>query len=147
MKGDVAVITQENFQPVEDDLSTLVAVILSRKFNETLSLQLTPMFAHFNEYVLSKNDNFFAVGIGTTIHLNKRFALMAEYYPVFGNRPPGTENAFSIGLNIKTGGHVFQLFFASTYWHIPQFIISRNDNNFFAGDFRFGFNINRVFGL
>lgn len=147
LKGDLAVITQENLRPFIDDISTLVSAILSRKFNKTISFQVIPMFAHFNNFILSDDNNYFAVGLGTAIHLNKRFALMAEYYPVIGNRPSGTTNSFSLGLNIKTGGHVFQLFFASTRWHIPQFIISRNDNNFWAGDFRFGFNINRVFGL
>lgn len=147
LKGDVSVITQANNRPFNDDLSTFVSVIVSRKFNETISLQISPMYAHFNNFILGDENTYFAMGIGAEIHLNKRFALMAEYYPVFGNRPAGTENAFSLGLNIKTGGHVFQLFFASTRWHIPQFIITRNDNNFWAGDFRFGFNVNRIFGL
>ncbi len=147
LKGDVAVITQGNSRSFEDDISTLVSVIFSRKFNEVLSLQLTPMYAHFNNFLLGVDNNYFALGIGTAVHLNKRFAVMAEYYPVIGNRPDETINSFSLGLNIKTGGHVFQIFFASTRWHIPQYIITRNDNNFFAGDFRFGFNVNRVFGL
>ncbi len=147
LKGDVAVITQENLRPFEDDISALAAIIFSRKFNETISLQVIPMYARFNNFLLGEDNNYFALGLGTAIHLNKRFGVMAEYYPVIGGRPPGTVNSFSLGLNIKTGGHVFQLFFASTRWHIPQFIITRNDNNFWAGDFRFGFNVNRVFGL
>ncbi len=147
LKGDVAVITQKNFRPFEDDISTFVSAIFSRKFNETISFQVIPMYAHFSNFLLAEDNNYFAVGLGTEIHLNKRFAVMAEYYPVIGERPEDTVNSFSLGLNIKTGGHVFQLFFASTRWHIPQFIITRNDNNFWTGDFRFGFNVNRVFGL
>lgn len=147
LKGDIAVITQENLRPFEDDISTLISAVFSRKFNETFTFQVIPMFAHFNNFILGDVNNYFALGLGTAIHLNKRFALMAEYYPVLGDRPADTINSFSLGLNIKTGGHVFQLFFASTHWHIPQFIITQNDNSFFAGDFRFGFNVNRVFGL
>lgn len=147
LKGDLAVITQENGRPFKDDISTLVSVIFSRKFSGVFSFQLTPMYAHFNDFIFDEDDNYFALGLGTVLHLNKRFAVMAEYYPVIGNRPDEVINSFSLGVNIKTGGHVFQIFFASTRWHIPQYIITQNDNNFFAGDFRFGFNVNRVFGL
>ena len=96
---------------------------------------------------MSEENSFLALGAGAEIHLSRRVALIGEYYPVIGNRPEGTKNAFSLGMNIKTGGHIFQLFFTSTEWHVGQYIITRNDEQFWAGDFRFGFNVNRVFGL
>ena len=147
LKGDLGVITQENGRSFTDDISMLASIIISRKFTDAISFQLVPMFAHFNNFLLANQNNYFALGLGAEIHLNKRFGVIAEYYPVVGENPPNTRNAFSIGLNIKTGGHVFQLFFTSTRWHIGQFIITRNEHQFWAGDFRFGFNVNRVFGL
>lgn len=145
LKGDVGVITQENNSPFKDDLSTLVSAIFSKQFGDSFSLQLSPMYAHFNDAV--DGTDIFAVGIGSELQLSERYSLIAEYYPILGDRPADTNNAFSLGLNIVTGGHVFQLFFTSTQWHLEQYILVSNDTQFWAGDFRFGFNINRVFGL
>lgn len=147
LKGDVGVVTQENRRPFEDDLSTMVSAIISRKFSDVFSLQLSPMYGHLNRFEDLGSTDLFAVGIASSIHLSRRFALMAEYYPAFGDRPPGAKNAFSAGLNIETGGHVFQLFFTSTDWHLEQYVMADNTEQFWAGDFRFGFNVNRIFGL
>ncbi|MCW9706340.1 DUF5777 family beta-barrel protein [Fodinibius salsisoli] len=147
LKGGVGVVTQENRRSFEDDLSTMVSAIISRKFSDAFSLQLSPMYGHFNRYEDIGSTDLFSVGVATSLHLSKRFALMAEYYPVLGDRPAGTKNAFSMGLNIETGGHVFQLFFTSTDWHLEQYVMADNTEQFWAGDFRFGFNVNRIFGL
>jgi hypothetical protein len=147
IKGDIGLITQENRQPLKDDLNTFVSLIASRKFNDTFSLQVSPMYGYFSNVSYIDGNEVFGVGIGTEVHLSRRFALTAEYYPVLGDRPSGTQNTFSMGLNIETGGHVFQLFFTSTEWHLEQFVMADNSNQFWAGDFRFGFNVNRIFGL
>lgn len=147
VKGNVGIVTQENNKPASDDLNTFVSLIASRKFNDTFSLQVSPMYGYFNDEAFINGNNIFAIGIGTELHLSRRFALAAEYYPVLGDRPDGTNNTFSMGLNIETGGHVFQLFFTSTDWHLEQFIMVDNREQFWAGDFRFGFNVNRIFGL
>lgn len=147
IKGDIGLITQENGQPVSDDLNTFISLIASRKFNDTFSLQISPMYGSFNNVSYIDGNEVFGLGIGTEMHLSRRFALTAEYYPLLGDRPSGTQNAFSMGLNIETGGHVFQLFFTSTEWHLEQFVMADNSNQFWAGDFRFGFNVNRIFGL
>ena len=145
--GDLGIITQENRQPFKDDLSTLVSGIISKRINETLSLQLSPMYGYYSSVNAGEENHLFSVGLASRIKLGKRYSLISEYYPVFGNKNPGTKNAFSLGLNIRTGGHVFQLFFASTRWHLEQYVIANNDEKFWAGDFRFGFNVNRIFGL
>ena len=105
------------------------------------------MFAHFNDVVPGNVNSLFSIGLGSQVHLSKRFSLVAEYYPVLSDRYPGTKNAFALGMDIQTGGHVFQLFLTSSYWHLEQYILAQNSDPFWAGDFRFGFNINRVFGL
>ena len=149
LKADAALTTLENSRPVQDDLGYLLALPMARRFGETLSLQLSPMYAHFNSIAegSGQNKDLFALGVGGEWHFSRRFAVMAEYYPVLGERNPGTENAFALGLNIETGGHIFQLYFASSQWHTEQYIIARNDESFWAGDFRFGFNVNRIFSL
>lgn len=147
LKGDVAVRTDENLRPFSDDLSFFVSLPTARKFSDAFSLQITPMYAHFNAVFPSEVNDIIALGIGGEYRLSERYALTTEYYPVLGDRPANTKNAFALGLNIETGGHVFQLFFASSNWHTEQYILLNNRDDFWAGDFRFGFNVNRLFFL
>lgn len=148
VKADAGLITLENNRPIKDDLNYLLSLPIARKFGDRLSLQLAPMYAHFNAVTQrAPEHNLFALGAGMEIQLSRRFALMGEYYPVLGDRNPGTNNAFALGLNIETGGHVFQVYFASSQWHTEQQVIALNEEQFWAGDFRFGFNINRLFTL
>lgn len=127
-------------------LSYFTSVMIARKFNR-FSLQVSPMYSHFNRTTANNLEQLFGVGILMNIELNERFSLSAEYLPVFGDRNPRTEDAMAVALNIDTGGHVFQIFFNSSQWHNEQFIMANNRDRFWEGDFRFGFNIHRVFGL
>lgn len=130
-------------------LSYFGSVMIARKFNR-ISLQLSPMYSHFNRTtgsIGSTVEQLFGFGILINAELNDRFALSAEYLPVLGDRNPGTEDAMAVALNINTGGHIFQIFFASSQWHNEQYIMANNSDRFLEGDFRFGFNIHRVFGV
>ncbi|WP_445666140.1 DUF5777 family beta-barrel protein [Fodinibius sp. AD559] len=147
LKGDLGIVTQENRQPFKDDISTLTSAIISKKFNEQISFQLSPMYGYFTSVDTGDNNHLFSLGMGTQINLSERFGFIAEYYPIIGEKNLNTNNAFSLGLNIQTGGHVFQLFFTSTRWHLEQYVLAQNRELFWAGDFRFGFNVNRIFGL
>lgn len=127
-------------------LSYFTSVMIAKKFNG-FSLQLNPMYSRFNRTPGQAQEDLLGLGVLLNVELNERFALSGEYLPVFGDRNPGTEDAMAIALNINTGGHVFQIFFASSQWHNEQFIMANNRDRFWEGDFRFGFNIHRVFGL
>lgn len=149
LKMDLGITTLENNRPIEDDLSYLISLPIARKFSPALSLQIAPMFSGFSTInpTVDNQEELFGVGMGGELRLSRRYALMAEYYLIPGKRNPGTANAFSMGLNIETGGHVFQLYLASSNWHTEQFVMARNIDKFWAGDFRFGFNVNRLFFL
>ncbi|HKL14454.1 MAG TPA: DUF5777 family beta-barrel protein [Balneolaceae bacterium] len=129
-----------------DRLSYLVSIMAAKKVDR-LSFQVAPMFARFNRVSAGDQNNLFGLGFLAQYELNERFALSAEYLPVLGERNPGTENMMAVSLNINTGGHIFQIFFTSSQWHGEQYIMANNADRFWEGDFRFGFNINRVFGL
>lgn len=129
-----------------DRLSYFASVMIARKF-DALSFQLTPMIAHFNTTSEVNPEQLAGLGVLMNYEINRRFALSAEYLPVIGDRFASTYDAAAIALNIDTGGHIFQVFFASSQWHNEQFIMANNRDRFWKGDFRFGFNIHRVFGL
>lgn len=147
LKGSMGMITQENRRPISDDLSAFASALVSRKLSDRISLQVQPMYGYRSSVSAGDPNDYFAVGLGSEVHLSRRFGVVAEYYPVLSERSDGTNNAFSLGLNIETGGHVFQLFFTSTQWHLEEYVISTNSEQFWAGDFRFGFNVNRLFTL
>lgn len=148
-KGDVGLTTVENNRPIGDDLNFLVSVPVARRVNDLISLQVAPLYSHFNTVneLLGRKEDLFALGLGGEFHLSRRYALGAEYYPVISERNDNTKNAFAFSISVETGGHVFQMFFATANWHTEQYIIARNRDNFFEGDFRFGFNVNRLFFL
>ena len=79
-------------------------------------------------------------------------AISAEYTvrlnPV-ENVPPDfvRYDAVGIGLDIETGGHVFQLLFTNTLGMFERYTITQTDHNFWDGDIHFGFNITRTFQL
>jgi len=128
-------------------LSYLTSLMVARKFNG-LSLQLSPMMAHFNRvWAEGEQRQLYGLGILANIELSERFSVSAEYLPVLGDRNPGTSDAMAVALNIDTGGHIFQIFLTSSQWHNEQYIMANNRDRFWEGDFRFGFNINRMFGL
>jgi hypothetical protein len=127
-------------------LSYLSALMISRKMG-SLSLQLSPMAAHFNNPPGANPNRLIGAGFVAQYELNDRFSLSAEYLPVFGDRFAGTVNTFGTALNIDTGGHVFQLFLTTSQFHNEQFIMANNRDRFEKGEFRFGFNIHRNFGL
>lgn len=124
-------------------------MILGRKFSEAFSLQLSPTMVHRNlvETVEEKND-VFALGIGGRIKLNKRIALNGEYIYVFPNQiAEEYHNSLSIGFDIETGGHVFQLHFTNSTSMIEKGFVAENEGSWGKGDVHFGFNISRIFNL
>jgi hypothetical protein len=53
----------------------------------------------------------------------------------------------SIGVDIETGGHVFQLHFSNATGMNERAYISEKNGDWFAGDIQFGFNLSRVFQI
>ncbi len=122
-------------------------LILGRKFNNIFSFQLSPTIVHRNLVrTLEEKNDVYALGAATRIKLNNRLAINAEYIYVL-NDPlaPGYRNSLSIGLDIETGGHVFQLHFTNSTSMIEKGFITETIGNWADGDIHFGFNVSRVF--
>ena len=125
-------------------------MMLARKFSSSFSLQLSPTWLHFN-MVPTKQDNndVFATIIGGRIKFNKRMSISAEYNYLFPNQVESMEltNSLSLGLDIETGGHVFQLVFSNSRGMIEPQYITRTTGEWGKGDIFFGFNVSRNFSL
>ena len=124
-------------------------LIVGRKFSENFSMQLMPTVVHRN-LVPTENEahDVLAVGVAARQKLSKRLALNAEYYYVLPDQlEESFRNSLSIGFDIETGGHVFQLHFTNSTAMIEKGFITETTGNWLDGDIRFGFNISRVFTL
>jgi len=124
-------------------------LLIARKFNKWLSLQIMPTYIHYNLVPTTPEPNdVLAVGVGGRIKLSNRIALTGEYY----YRVPdymllGYHNSLSVGIDIETGGHVFQLMFTNSTGITERTFIGQTSGDWGKGDIRFGFNISRVFTI
>jgi opacity protein-like surface antigen len=125
-------------------------LLLARKMNSRLSLQLSPTWIHFNLVPKPQDQNdVFAVGIGGRMKVTKRMSINAEYNYLPPNQVVTfkTYNSLSAGLDIETGGHVFQIVFSNSANLIGPYYLAKTGDSWRKGDIYFGFNITRNFNL
>jgi hypothetical protein len=132
-------------------LSYVAQVLIARKINQSLSVQLIPSYVHRNLVATELDPNdLLAIGAGGRLKISKRISLNAEYYYRINPNPYGNPqyyNPLSIGIDIETGGHVFQLLLTNSVAMIEKGFIGETTGQWKKGDIHFGFNISRVFTL
>lgn len=123
-------------------------LIIGRKFSESFTLQLMPSMVHRNlvETTADEND-IFAIGIAARQKITRRVAVNAEYFYQLNQTDPDITNSLSIGFDLETGGHVFQLHFTNSTSMIEKGFIPETTGNWLDGDIHFGFNVSRVFTI
>ena len=125
----------------------LTQLLISRKFNQELSLQLAPMLIHENFVFDNDQDNTqFAAILGGRHKISRNLALTMEYGVHF-NRASKSEfvNPLSLGLDVQTGGHTFQLMFSNSPQLNDTHYMTNATGDWGKGDIFFGFNLYRVF--
>lgn len=133
-------------------LSYTYQILIARKFSQTFSFQIMPTFLHRN-YILKMADenDIFSLGVGGRLKLTKRFAILADYFYSFSDFRRENKDQFyaplGLGVEIETGGHVFHMFFTNNAGIIENVFIPNTTSSWAKGEFKFGFNISRTFGL
>jgi hypothetical protein len=128
-----------------DRLSYLTQALISRRFNDKLSLQFTPSYVHKNLYEPAIEDkNQFFAGLGGRYKISKRVSVNAEYFVNFDDHS-FYKNPLSLGVDIETGGHVFQLLFTNSQINSDIGYLTNASGNWGKGHIFFGFNLYRVF--
>jgi hypothetical protein len=123
-------------------------LLIGRKFTDGLSLQLMPTLIHRNYPVDNGPNDVLAIGMGGRQKLSKRTSFNVEYYyQIPEYRVPGSTNVLSLGFDIETGGHVFQLHITNSSSMTESSFITSNKGSWEKGDILFGFNISRVFNV
>lgn len=128
-------------------LSYVAQLLISRKINSELSLIVSPTFFHDNYVTNDLQDNSqYGVGFGGRYKLGKRWSVNMEY-GVHLNRAEASlyTNPFSIGVDLETGGHVFQLHFTNSQSMNTNGVFGTSTGDWSDSDVYFGFNLARSF--
>ena len=130
-------------------LSYSTQLLIARKFCKNLSLQLSPSYVHINLVpAVEDQNNIFSVGMGGRYKLGPKFSINGEYYILLpGETANDYANSLSFGVDIETGGHIFQLHFTNSQLMFAPGYIARTEGGWSQGDVFIGFNIFRVFHL
>ena len=125
-------------------------VILARKFGERLSIELAPTLIHRNLVNYNENNTTFSLGMGLRYKFTKRMGIIVDYYYNFDKTKTPDDGYYAplgIGLELETGGHVFHLLFSNNKGLLESQYLTECKENWLSGQFRFGFNISRVFNV
>jgi hypothetical protein len=122
-------------------------ILISRKFNRNISLLLAPTVFHEGLVRIAEQDNTqYALGFGARYKITKRWSINADYGLHLNRASASTfHNPLSIGFDLETGGHVFQLHFTNSRGINTNSFLGRTEEDWLDGDVFFGFNLSRNF--
>jgi len=152
----LAVNTLKREQPgtltFENRLTYVHQLLVAREFNEKLSFEINPTYVHRNlVYKKSDPNDLYALGFGGCFKITKQISINAEYYFIVPQSTYfysiKTYDPLSIGIDIETGGHVFQIHFSNSLAMIEKGFIGETTGNWLDGDIHLGFNISRLFTI
>ncbi len=143
-----------SFQNISQRMSYVTQAIITRKFSQSISLELIPSWIHRNFVSFNDENDMFSLGAGARIKLTRRFAIIADYFYNFSkfrmNEVDVNGNSLyfdplSLGVEIETGGHVFTINFTNSTGLLENCFLPFTRSNWLDGQFRLGFNIARNF--
>ncbi|CAN5540441.1 hypothetical protein BH10BAC2_BH10BAC2_37330 [soil metagenome] len=160
MPVSVTLLASSMLKTIKDPLDTIkrqssdrysfaFQALIARKFNSNFSMQLMPTVVHYNLVPTENTPNdLYSIGAGARLKLTKRTSITAEYYYQLPNRKlPDSYNSFSVGYEVETGGHVFQLHLSNSTGMTERTFINETKGRWSKGDIHLGFNISRVFNI
>ena len=130
-------------------LSYAHQLLIARKFTDAFTFQLSPSYIHRNlvETVEDEND-VFSIGAGGRLKISKWMSINAEYFYLMpGNTADKFEDSFSLGVDIETGGHVFQVYVTNAQGIQEPYFIANTTGAWSDGDLHLAFNLIRTFSL
>ena len=149
---------KDNFRNGTDRLSYFHQIIVARKIVKAFSLQVAPSLSHFNAVAgywnesgekegLMKNDHI-AIAVSGQWNFTAQSSLIFNYDQPLTKHPTNNPDPnLSIGVELATSAHAFQLFFTNYNAIVPQYNNVFNSNDYRDGDFLIGFNITRLWGF
>lgn len=151
--GSINYVSSKDLNPSYNDRKSAMytgQLLLARKFSHLFSLQLVPTYLHYNSRPsASDKQDQWAVCAGGRFKFNKRMSINAEYNYLLPDQAVSytVYNSWSLGWDIETGGHVFQLVFSNSQSMMEPQFIGKTTGRWGKGDIYFGFNISRDFNI
>tara|TARA_B000000565_G_scaffold237774_1_gene200228 strand:+ start:585 stop:1421 length:837 start_codon:yes stop_codon:yes gene_type:complete len=136
-------------QPLNNDYDILNQLsyshhfLFAKKMNRNLSIQLMPTIVHDNIVQYNSDNDKYSLGFGFRQKISKRVSVNGEYFAQINDKI--NNNILSLGFDIETGGHIFQLHLSNSQYMIASEYINNTVGAWSKGDIFFGFNISRVF--
>ncbi len=147
--GDDGLLNVDKYEEFSSRLAYCHQIIIGRKFNDKFSLQVAPTLVHVNlaDDLGDKNDAII-LAAAARYKITQRMAITAEY----GWRATDYSNtnyydSFGIGIDIETGGHVFQMHLTNSLGLTENQFYTRTADSWGDKGIRLGFNISRVFTI
>ena len=125
-------------------------LLIARKFSDAFSLQLIPSYVHRNLVAFGDDNGIFSLGAATRVQLSKVVGIIMDAtFPLSSTRTAdkGYYPAIGIGVEIDTGGHLFQINLTNATAIMETDYIPYTTSRWADGEFRLGFTISRVFNL
>jgi hypothetical protein len=148
-------MSQQNFY---DRFVYLYQAVISKRFDKHISVELIPTMDFRNHVIIAINPNnntydeniIPAIGAGARYMFNHVVGIVADYYYVISNYRTNNPvqsyyNPFSIGVEMHTGGHVFEINLSNASAISPVNIIPYTTDKWRNGGFKLGFSISRLF--
>ena len=122
-------------------------LLISRRFSDKFSLQLSPSVIKHNFLTTqAETDYNYVLNTGSRLKISKRSSFNIDYsYHLNRLKNSSEKNVLSLGIDMETGGHVFQLLFSNTQASDEAGVLTGAEGDWLKGDVYFGFNILRVF--
>ncbi|WP_318348017.1 DUF5777 family beta-barrel protein [Aquipluma nitroreducens] len=151
------ITSDADFQKFSDRMSSVTQVIIARKFNDNFSLALLPTYVRRNYVSYMDMNNLYGLGIGGRLKVTHRMTVVADYFLSFRSQESKDYflqqsgfrfyNPLGIGLEMETGGHVFNFIFTNSTAILENQFIPSTSSTWTKGGFRWGFSISRTFTL
>lgn len=139
-------------------LSYVTQLLVSRKFNDNLTLELAPTYFHENTVRDSfdsggnlilpnpQDNSQFAIGMGGRYKITKRWSVNMDYAAHLNRASESIyRNPLSVGVDLETGGHVFQMHFTNSRAMHETGYLGQTSGDWGKSEICFGFNLVRVF--
>ena len=133
------------FPKTSNRFSYFGQLIITRRFSPAISLQIAPSFSHYNIVSDELRNDQFAIAAGGRVKVSDKTAVLVDYSQPLGQNSdnPGV----SLGIEMSTGLHAFQVFVANYNGIVPQKNYLLNTNKLSDSKFLIGFNINRLWNF
>ena len=110
------------------------------------SFQAAPIYLHSAyDPNLAGPVDMVSLGLAGRVQLTKTIDLTTEYYAALSKPDPAIKNPLTLGIEIDTGGHLFQLFMSNAQGMIDKAALLNTTGTWQDGDIYFGFNLTRVY--